>query len=292
MMLSAPSNFNNVVGTLKDPYKMKCWITKHQASIKIWSTFCLFGFSLFHLFSDGDFSFLLTLSSMVSMFSFMMVLIKIEMTKSVSGVSLRMNEAYCVLIFSRLLSIIPFEGYLPFDRSGDWLYQTIEVITFFLACMVVYACRVRYPNTYNSAADNFKLVYLVVPAVTLALLFHPSLNSFFISDVAWTFALYLEAIASIPQLILFQREKKVKPFTVHFLGGQALAKLFCFIFWLSSHNELNDPNHPRKKWVGLWVIGMQSLQLIVKADFIYQYIRCLTKGNSNMSGFIIDVDSV
>lgn len=67
-------------------------------------------FLVYHLFSDGDFSFLMTMSSLISTFSFLMVLYKIESTKSCAGVSLKMMECYVGLIFFRLCSIIPFEG--------------------------------------------------------------------------------------------------------------------------------------------------------------------------------------
>lgn len=67
-------------------------------------------FLVYHLFSDGDFSFLMTLSSLVSTFSFLMVVFKIENIRSCAGVSLKMFECYVVLIFARLCSIIPYEG--------------------------------------------------------------------------------------------------------------------------------------------------------------------------------------
>ncbi|CDJ58379.1 hypothetical protein, conserved, partial [Eimeria maxima] len=43
-----------------------------------------------------------------------------------------MFELYVLLIFSRLCSIVPYEGYLPYDRSGDWLYQTLEALSLLL----------------------------------------------------------------------------------------------------------------------------------------------------------------
>lgn len=129
------------------------------------------------LFSSGDFSFLLTLSSLVSVFSFLMVALKIETTRSCKGVSLRMMECplvlfsddcsntfdvlrcflmtfpfllavvlcyfdvirpgYLAIFCFRLFAIVPFEGYLPFDKSGDWFYQTCEALGFCLAGTMV-----------------------------------------------------------------------------------------------------------------------------------------------------------
>eukprot|EP00922_Rhytidocystis_sp_ex-Travisia-forbesii_P018579 GHVS01027589.1.p1 GENE.GHVS01027589.1~~GHVS01027589.1.p1 ORF type:complete len:285 (-),score=15.81 GHVS01027589.1:157-1011(-) len=262
----------------KDPEKLKLWFQNNGAFLVAWAGFLITALALFYLFSDGDFSFLMTLSSLVGMFSFVMVAVKIESSSSCSGVSLKMIECYVILIFARLCSIIPFEGYLPYDRSGDWLYQTGEAITLCFAGSIAYMCRVRYKHTYDPSADTVNHFFLMVPAIILAVIFHPSLNLFMPADVAWTFALYLESVCVLPQLFMFQKEGKPEPFTAHFLAGQALSKLLSFAFWISSYTELNGPANSLKSYVGVWVIVMQIVQLCLMGDFIYHYIRCLSKG--------------
>lgn len=257
---------------------MKIWVTAHQGSIKAWGGFMALVFIIYHLFSDGDFSFLMTLSSLISMFTFLMVVVKIEKSNSCAGVSLKMIELYVVVIFSRLCSIVPFEGYLPYDRSGDWLYQTVETICLCLAGSIVWLCRSRYAHTYDPASDSIKQLFLIVPSFAFALVFHPSLNAFTPADVAWAFALYLESVTVVPQLFMFLKEGKVEPFTTHFLAGQALSKLLSFIFWVSSYSELNGPRDSIKSYVGMWVIGTQVFQLIVMGDFIFHYVLCLYRG--------------
>eukprot|EP00914_Ancora_sagittata_P005642 GHVO01011500.1.p1 GENE.GHVO01011500.1~~GHVO01011500.1.p1 ORF type:complete len:219 (+),score=17.95 GHVO01011500.1:80-736(+) len=210
-----------------------------------------------------------------------MVCLKIELSKSAAGVSLRMFECYLILIFARLCSIIPHEGYLPYDRSGDWLYQSIESLSLCLAGTVVYLCRMRHAKTYDSRTDTFKHVLLILPTAVLAFLLHPSLNNYLPSDICWAFALYLESVACLPQLFMFQKRGKVEPFTSHFLASQALSKLLQFIFWCSSYSELNsDQDKPWKSYAGHWVVLLQGGQLLMMADFIYHYIRCITRGIS------------
>eukprot|EP00386_Alphamonas_edax_P006772 GDKI01021777.1.p1 GENE.GDKI01021777.1~~GDKI01021777.1.p1 ORF type:complete len:285 (+),score=75.19 GDKI01021777.1:121-975(+) len=264
--------------TIQDPEKFKAWATKNSGALKAWGMFTGVVITLFYFFSDGDFSFLMTLSSLIGAFSFLMVVYKIESSKSCAGVSLKMNECYVILLFARLCSIIPFEGYLPYDRSGDWLYQTVEAIALCLAGTVVYMVRIRYKETYDPSSDQLNHLFLIVPAAILAAIFHPSLNAFMPADMSWTFALYLESVCVLPQLFMFQKEGKVEPFTTHFLAGQALSKFLSFVFWVSSYNELNDHTKPLKSFVGVWVIGMQVVQLILMGDFIYHYVRCLSKG--------------
>lgn len=263
-----------------DPEKLKRVIimyTKTEA-FKVWGGFALFVFACFWLFSNGDFSFLLTLSSMVSTFSFLLVAAKVETTQSVKGVSLKMMECYTAVLFGRLCAIVPFEGYLPFDKSGDWFYQVCEAIAFCLSGSIVYGCRMRYAQTYNAATDTLNNLWLILPAVALSLVFHPNLNNFLPSDIAWAFALYLESVTVLPQLFMFMKEGQAAEFTSHFLAAQALSKLISFIFWASSFSELSNPNHYIKSFVGHWVVAMQTVQLLVMGDFIYHYIRCIRKG--------------
>jgi len=265
---------------LKDPEKMKIMMKNISGTqgFKVWGGFIAAVITIFWVFSSGDFSFLLTLSSLVSMFSFLMVAIAIESGKSVAGVSLKMMECYILVFFCRLCAIIPFEGYLPFDKSGDWLYQVCEAFGLCLSGSIVYCCRAQYPNTYSSETDTLNHFYLIGPAAAVALILHPHLNNFLASDIAWAFALYLESVTVLPQLFMFMKEGKAQPHTSHFLAAQAVSRLMSFIFWASSFSELSNPDHYIKKFVGNWVVGIQLLQLIVMGDFIYHYVRCIQKG--------------
>lgn len=245
---------------------------------KIWVGFAVVVFIVFWLFSSGDFSFLLTCSSLVSTFSFVLVAVKIENARSVKGASLRMMECYMLVLLGRLCAIVPFEGYLPFDKSGDWFYQFCEAIAFCVCGFIVISCRVRYASTYNPATDTLNHLWLIVPAAITAMIFHPNLNNFLPSDMAWAFALYLESVTVLPQLFMFMKEGQAEPFTSHFLAAQALSKIISFIFWASSFSELSNPNHTIKSWVGNWVVAMQLVQLLVMGDFIYHYVRCLRNG--------------
>lgn len=264
----------------KDTDKLRKTMMRYAKSeaFKVWGGFSFFALGVFWLFSSGDFSFLLTLSSLVSMFSFIMVIVKIESARSVRGVSLKMMECYILVFLGRLCAIVPFEGYLPFDKSGDWLYQVCEFGGLCLASVIVYCCRGRYQSHYNPGTDTLNHLWLIVPALAVSLIFHPNLNNFMPSDIAWAFALYLESVCVLPQLFQFMKEGQAQEHTSHFLAAQALAKMLSFIFWASSFSELSNPNHYIKSFVGNWVVAMQLVQLLVMGDFIYHYIRCLSQG--------------
>ena len=65
---------------------------------------------IYFLFSDGDFSFFFTLSGAVQMFGFFLILLRINMSKSCSGISLQTIYFYVLIFFFRLISILLFDG--------------------------------------------------------------------------------------------------------------------------------------------------------------------------------------
>ncbi len=94
-------------------------------------------FIIYMFFSDGDFSFLMTLSSLLSLASFLNVGRVIFAKNSVTGVSCRMMECYVVAFFMRLISILSMDGYLPYDRTGDYIYRATEIGCFLSSCFIV-----------------------------------------------------------------------------------------------------------------------------------------------------------
>ncbi|EKX72909.1 er lumen protein retaining receptor, putative [Theileria equi strain WA] len=260
--------------------KTKKVIRENRGHISIYVCFFVALLFMYFIFSDGDFSFLLTLSSLISVLSFLIVIYCMESTKSCKGISLQTMISYLILLLARLLSITIHQGYLPSDSSGDFLYQFSEFICLVLSGYVVYLCKVRFNNTYQDEDDILEYKYLVAPCLLLAIFIHPSLNHTFITDVSWVFALYVETICVLPQLLMFQKADKVVPAVAHFTAAQSLAKVLSFVFWLSTYRELNSKGNMLKPYVGHWVIFTQVVQILLVADFVLHYIRCITRGIS------------
>lgn len=140
----------------------------------------------------------------------------------------------------------------------------MQVVALLVAVLVL------FPRTYGRGADSFGALYvppqfgvlwLVLGSLVLATLLHPNLNGNFATDTAWTFALYLEAVAVLPQLYMFQRgrEKEVEFFTANFAFCVAVGRLLHFMFWLSSYHELNNKYaaHFGSKYPGHFVVLSQ-----------------------------------
>jgi hypothetical protein len=59
-------------------------------------------------------------------FGFGLLNFRMWSSKSAKGVSLKTLELYALTFLVRLLSIMRHQGYLPFDKSGDWFYHTVS----------------------------------------------------------------------------------------------------------------------------------------------------------------------
>lgn len=270
--------------------RVELFVRKNLANVYIYLGISLAVLAVYHLLSDGDFSFLMTLGSIFRMCAFIILLWKITAKRSASGVSLKTLQVYALVFACRLVSIVPFTGYLPYDRSGDWFYQVVEVAALALTVTTIVQVTITYKESYDASHDKFGgpqlpqqygILYIVGPALVLSILLHPSLNNFWLSDVAWTFALYMEAVAILPQLYMFHRKGgEVESFTSHFVVCLGVARVMHFSFWLATHHELENRMSalPGGFLVGYVVLLSQLVHLLLMVDFFYYYFVSVRSG--------------
>ena len=215
-----------------------------------WLAFGMLSLVVYGAFSDGDFSFLLTYASLTRCFAVTLLVAQLQQSKSASGISSKTLQCYVCVFASRLLSILRHEGYLPYDRSGDWIYHCIEVGAFLATLAALALVHGPYASTYDVTADGFGApgvpsnlgaLVLIVPAFIVALLVHPGLNKDVLSDASWTYAMYLESFAVLPQLYLFQKQAR-RVATVDYLVGHFVAALGLSPVW-KSNSELGYPEN-------------------------------------------------
>jgi len=253
-------------------------------TVLAWGIFLTVSLLCFYLFSDGDFSFIMTYASMVRFFAFAVLVFKMLWGKSSQGVSLKTLELYFLMYVSRLMSIVRHEGYLPFDRSGDWFYHAVEFMAMVLVGVAGFLILGPFNARYEKAFDcfgnlhvppAFGIVYLVGPCFLLALVFHPNLNNELFSDVCWTFGMYLETVAIMPQLYMFQKQvsRVVEVLISHSVFALGFARVLDLVFWISTHNELAGKHE--RNFSGWLIVGTQIVNVALMGDFFYYYFLSL-----------------
>jgi len=253
-------------------------------NVFIWLGFFTASLFVYFLLSGGDFSFLMTYGAMSRMFGFGILNVKTFKSQRATGVSVKTLQLYTIVFFFRLTSIIRHEGYLPYDKSGDWLYHAIEIMALIFTASALWACMMPYNRTYQKDVDTFGemhvppgfgAVYLAIPIFFLACFIHPNLNVDFLSDMAWTYAMYLESVALIPQLYMFQKQQAgvVELLTAHFVAALGFGRVLEFCFWIYSYNELATASG--SKLPGYLALFSQFMQLVLMLDFFWYYFMAV-----------------
>lgn len=264
--------------------------TASNGAVAVWAAFVSASLFIYFFMSDQDFSFLLTYGSFCRCFGLGVLLYKMHTGKSAKGVSLKTLQLYAVVFFCRLASIVRHQGYLPFDKTGDWFYHVVEAAALAFTGACIYYVTKKHASTYDEKFDAFGnlhipsrygAAYILFPCIVLAVLIHPGLNNSFLSDTAWTLSMYLECVAMLPQLYMMMIKVKEEGGAVewllsHFVAALGFSRVSEIIFWISSHKELAGSSS--SPYVGILVLLTQVAHLIIMADFFFYYIRALRKG--------------
>lgn len=227
------------------------------------------------MLSDLLFSALVTFSAAFTALGFGLLLKQVQRRKGVLSISLRSLYLYAVALACRLYSTLQYNGYLPVDRSGDWLYQFIELVA--LACAVILIMRVKKIHNESClvGVDTCNAVVLFVACLLIAIAVHPKLNNSTLPDVLWTLALYVETVAMVPQLFLLTKlGGEVDSLQGHYIACMFIARLLMMRFWVTCYEELR-PKNAEYNLPGLGVIGSQLLQVVLFADFMHLYVKSL-----------------
>ncbi|KAI0079849.1 ER lumen protein retaining receptor [Panus rudis PR-1116 ss-1] len=204
--------------------------------------------NLFRLFGD--------LSHLASI---LILLHKIQTTRSCRGISFKTQALYVTVFVTRYLDL--FYDFIS-------VYNTLMKIFFISSSVyILYLMRVQYRPTHDPSIDTFRVEYLVGPCFLLALVFN---YKFTITEVLWSFSIFLEAVAILPQLFMLQRTGEAETITTHYLAA------------LGAYRALYIPN-----WI--WRYFMEGsvdpiaitagiVQTALYLDFFYVYFTKVLQG--------------
>merc|ERR1719387_699991 len=98
---------------------------------------------------------------------------QISASRNVAGISGRSLIMHAVKLGCRLGTTLWLDGYLPTDKSGDWIYQVGDVLSLLMVLQILFCVYVKHKATYQSERDTFDVRNLIMVAVVLAVLVHP-----------------------------------------------------------------------------------------------------------------------
>mmetsp|Transcript_6217 Transcript_6217/g.7577 ORF Transcript_6217/g.7577 Transcript_6217/m.7577 type:complete len:224 (+) Transcript_6217:225-896(+) len=210
---------------------------------------------------------------MIHLASFFVLFLKMLSSRSVEGLSLKTQELYLLVFVTRYIDLL-----LPHHWSWLVIYNTIMKIIYISAsATIVYYFRFKVPwkTTYKKEEDSFLHDrFAILPCAVLALIIN---SEFTIIEILWTFSIYLEAIAIMPQLILIQRYGNVENLTANFVFCLGAYRALYLLNWIDRYLTEDTYHANKTQWI-IWISGL--IQTALYCDFFYYYILSKWMGRS------------
>merc|ERR1719408_103968 len=167
-------------------------------------------------------------------------------------------------------------GYLPVDRSGDFMYQFADALSLVCVLKLIHMIRNVYVSSYQETYDTMDVLRILPACVVLAVFIHGNLNNSFIFDTVWTLSMNLDTIALLPQLWMMSKLGEVDSMTSHFVFSLICSRACSLAFWWYGYKELARPRGPNL--AGWQLLAAHVLQLMLSLDFLYYYVTARIRG--------------
>jgi ER lumen protein retaining receptor len=181
----------------------------------------------------------------------------------------RTHELFLLVFVTRYLDL--------FTTFYSIYNSCMKILYICTTALVIYTIKIKEPiaSTYDKAQDSFlHWKFAVAPAFVVSLITHLVQNSFAINpmDLLWTFSIYLESIAILPQLIVLQRYREVENLTGNYVFFMGAYRFLYILNWIyRSYHEPYYQHHFVVYFCGV-------LQTLLYVDFFYYYVKSKAKG--------------
>ena len=199
------------------------------------------------------------IADFLHLLSFLILIYKLLNDQSAKGISCKTQEIYLIVFLTRYLDL------LIYTIS---LYNTIMKILFItVTIIIIYLIRfIRTISiTYNrEKEDNFPHLNLIPFALIMSLIIN---NKFDYWEIIWSFSLWLESVAILPQINILLQNNGVEKFTGHYIASLGAYRFFYLLSWIHDYYYGN--------YISFVSILSGIVQVLIYADFFYVYLKIL-----------------
>merc|ERR1719478_15475 len=226
---------------------------------------------------------ILTLSAVAHCFGLTLLCVQLLTTRSAAGISVRALMLDGVAVSLRLSSTLLYHGYLPNDKSGDYAYQCVDLLSLGLLVFLLNSVLVSKRSTYQANEDDMSIAPLVVGSLILAALLHGDMDDNPIFDTAWLAGLFVSVTAVLPQYWMISKTSgHVHVLTAHHIAASAVDRMLSGAFmWYVRKYITCMP------WVGDFehtiyaILLAHVVHLVLLSDFAYYYFKALVSQNGS-----------
>merc|ERR1719238_1892065 len=127
-----------------------------------YAAFASVGWLVYHFAAEREFSSILTMSVIAQALAISFLCAQVLWNKSARGISVGTLVLDGLSVAGRMPSTTWSEGYLPMDKSGDYLYQTIDFCSLAMVLFLLHRVLVVHRSTYDASEDSFTVGPLIL----------------------------------------------------------------------------------------------------------------------------------
>ncbi|XP_054155219.1 ER lumen protein-retaining receptor 2-like [Oppia nitens] len=189
------------------------------------------------------------------------LLVKIWKTRSCAGISGKSQILFALVYITRYLDL--FTNYIS-------LYNSFMKLVFICTSLAtLYLMYMKFKATYDRNHDTFRIEFLLIPITILGLVVN---HEFTPLEVLWTFSIYLESVAILPQLFLVSKTGEAETITSHYLMALGSYRALYLINWIWRYYF--------EGFYDLIAIVAGIVQTVLYCDFFYLYVTRVIRGRA------------
>jgi len=199
------------------------------------------------------------LGDLSHLLAIIILLLKIWKTRSCAGISGKSQVLFLVVFVSRYLDLV---------TNFVSVYNTTMKIFFIAsAAGTVYLMFIKFKATYDGNHDTFRVEFLLGPIAILALVLN---HEFSVMEVLWTFSIYLESVAILPQLFMVSKTGEAETITSHYLFALGSYRALYIFNWIYRYHF--------EGFYDIIAIVAGIVQTVLYCDFFYLYVTKVMAG--------------
>ncbi|XP_021736602.1 putative ER lumen protein-retaining receptor C28H8.4 [Chenopodium quinoa] len=206
-------------------------------------------------------------SEIVHALGILILIYKLTIHRSCSGLSLKSQELTAIFLAARLVCSVMIEGDI---------HTFLDSLTLAATIWVIYMLRFKLNASYNKELDTMPLYYVVIPCAILSIFVHSQSLWPLLARVLWSFCLCVEAISVLPQLRFMQNAKMVESFTAHYVFALGISRFVGCANWIFKIYETGGKYlvlAGKGHLYILLILVAEIVQTFILADFCYYYIK-------------------
>jgi len=233
------------------------------------------------LMDEGAFSSIATVSVLFEGLSFVFLTAHCLSKGDRHGISAKSLILNALSVACVLINTVWLHGYLPVDSSGDFVHQSLSMITLLMLAFLINRIVIRKSLKHQEdKVDTMPIVAMTVACFVLAALVHADMNRMPVFDTLWMAGTLLKTAAVLPQLwVVSKNGGRIDACMSHSLAAMCVSRIMsCSFFWRVYDGIMHTPWIEGFNHSSFVICGSHLLHLLLMCDFGFLYLRALSKG--------------